>query len=406
VSKKSGKKVFQFFGMVSLVLAAIYAFLVWRLTQDSNHPQIVSAFIATPFIAVLSHFTVMFLDWDEELDEKPILQFLQGALQWSAYLSMPILSFLLPLVLLRDVALIGITQIFPSQAELFVTYTSSKTLLIVSLSLVVLGACNAKRGLHVVKVTLPYDDLPIDLDGLTIAQISDLHIGSTISPAYVENVVKQVNHLKANIIVMTGDIGDGEPARHPESLKELGRLRTVKSPRAKKTSDTSSFQKLIYYVTGNHEYYWGSKKWIDALTNCGVIPLLNTGQTISFNQSSLGIAGVIDPAASQERKGGKPDPKRAYLDVRNADLKLLLAHQPGIAGKAESLGFDLQLSGHTHGGQFFPWTLVVRKVHRYHQGLFTLNKMKIYVNPGTGSWGPPIRLGTRPEITHFTLKRS
>jgi predicted MPP superfamily phosphohydrolase len=251
------------------------------------------------------------------------------------------------------------------------------------------GLRRAITGPHVKTVEIHSAQLPQALDGFRIAQISDLHVGPTIGRRYVERVVRLTNSLTADLVALTGDIGDGAVQELERDLEPLNAL----SPRGR-----------IYYVTGNHEYYWIGRDWVEKFRELGAKPLLNDAELIEHNGAALLVGGVIDPAASMATPGATPDAHAACRKDRPADFRILLAHQPGIAEKAEHAGFDLQLSGHTHGGQFFPWTLVVRHVHRYHLGLFKHGKMHVYVNAGTGTWGPPIRFGTRPEITLIVLR--
>jgi predicted MPP superfamily phosphohydrolase len=118
------------------------------------------------------------------------------------------------------------------------------------------------------------------------------------------------------------------------------------------------------------------------------------------------MGGVTDPAAVQTGLGAAPDTNLALTGGENADLKILLSHRPHLVADAARSGFHLQLSGHTHGGQFFPWTYVVRFAHTYFLGLMRHEQTWIYVSPGTGSWGPPLRLGTTPELTKLHLVRA
>ena len=208
---------------------------------------------------------------------------------------------------------------------------------------------------------------------------------------YVQNVVDKTNSVEPDIIVLTGDIGDGDPALYATDFAPLRKLRAKFG---------------IFYVTGNHEYYSDGARWMEVMRELGMQVLQNQNQLISIPSTAsvtIAIAGVLDPAAAMINATDGPKPEQAVKGCEKSDYKILLAHQPGIADRAEKSGFDLQISGHTHGGQFFPWNMVVRKVHEYHQGLFKRNEMQIYVSPGTGSWGPPVRLGKRPEISVLTL---
>jgi predicted MPP superfamily phosphohydrolase len=160
----------------------------------------------------------------------------------------------------------------------------------------------------------------------------------------------------------------------------------------------------IYYVPGNHEYYWSFDQVIPELKRLGIRVLLNQGELLSHNETPIWVGGVTDPAA--ESSGGEaPNVNQAAQGSESAKFKLFLSHRPDYAPLASKVGFNLQLSGHTHGGQFFPWTYVGKLFHRFYIGLMKFESMWIYVSPGTGTWGPPIRIGTTPEVTCIQLVR-
>jgi uncharacterized protein len=246
--------------------------------------------------------------------------------------------------------------------------------------LVLGGTLHAYFGPHVKKVHIPIVGLPKDLQGFKIAQISDLHVGPSIGRKYVEKVLRRTNRLNADVIVFTGDIGDGPTRIYGSELAAFKDL----------TPRYGSF-----YVTGNHEHYWGAADWEDVMTELGVKVLHNSSSVVTVGQSIVQVAGLPDSVSRSPHD---------FPALRgSADFKLLLSHRPGVARIAAEEGFHLQLSGHTHGGQFFPWTIVVRFVHEFHKGLERINGMWVYVNAGTGSWGPFLRIGTSTEITLLEL---
>jgi predicted MPP superfamily phosphohydrolase len=159
-----------------------------------------------------------------------------------------------------------------------------------------------------------------------------------------------------------------------------------------------------FFVTGNHEYYSGARPWIEHFRGLGIRVLQNEHAMLDIKGAALLVGGVNDPAAGRFDPQARPNPAGAAAGGGSAAFRLLLAHNPKLAPLAAQAGFDLQLSGHTHAGQFFPWTLAVRFVHAPHVvGLSREGKMWVYVSPGTGSWGPPVRFGTRPEISLIHL---
>jgi predicted MPP superfamily phosphohydrolase len=230
--------------------------------------------------------------------------------------------------------------------------------------------------------------LPAALDGFRIAQISDIHVGPTIKRAFLERIVAQVNALDAHLVAITGDLVDGgvhELGKHTNALEAL-------------RSTHGS-----YFVTGNHEYYSGADAWVTELRRLGICVLQNEHVVIRHDGESLVLAGVTDYSAHHFDERRRSDPRAALAGAPDSAAKLLLAHQPRSAAAAEAVGFHLQLSGHTHGGQFFPWNFFVRMQQPYTAGLHKLNQLWIYTSRGTGYWGPPKRIGAPAEITLLRL---
>lgn len=214
---------------------------------------------------------------------------------------------------------------------------------------------------------------------IRLVQVSDLHIGRAIKQKYVQRVVNMINGAKPDLVCFTGDIGDGS----------VEKLRTDAAP-------LSSIQsKLgVHYIPGNHEYYWGMKTWLKEFTDLAFTPVINSGVTHDVDGLKIFIAGVSDPAAARFAEELPKLPQR-----QPSDLAILLAHQPIFANSALQHGYDLMLSGHTHGGQYIPWSWVVHLVYKYASGLYRKGNLRIYVNDGTGYWGAPVRIGTKLEVT-------
>lgn len=256
-----------------------------------------------------------------------------------------------------------------------------------SLLLVAVGFFEVWRGPRVREVVVSLPNLPPALEGLRIAQLSDLHVGATIRRRYVEEVVKRTNGAAPDLIVLTGDMADADPASIVGDLAPLADLRAGHG---------------IFYVTGNHEYYWGADALVKRFAALGARPLLNAHQVFRVGTATVMVAGIPDPVGAQ--LGQAPDLRAAANGV--ADLKILLSHRPDPYAEAEAAGFHLQFSGHTHAGQFFPFSLFIGLAHRYSRGLYRHGRLWIYVNPGTGYWGPANRLGIPPEITLARLVSS
>lgn len=251
------------------------------------------------------------------------------------------------------------------------------------------GTYKALRTLEVVDVAVPFAKLPPALRGLKIVQISDLHVGPTVRRPFIEKVVAQVNALDPDLIVITGDLVDGHVEERRDDVAPLAGLKAREG---------------VYYITGNHEYYWGAQPWIEEVARLGIRPLVN--EHVVLRGGALALAGVADLRAGQFIPEQAFDPHKAIQGAPPDALKVLLAHQPKSAYEAVKAGFDLQLSGHTHGGQYAPWSLLVFLVQPFVAGLHKLDQMQLYVNRGTGYWGPPVRIGSDPEITRLTLTQA
>jgi hypothetical protein len=241
----------------------------------------------------------------------------------------------------------------------------------------------------VVTVEIPVANLPAALHGFTIVQISDIHVGPTIRGRYVEAIVEAVNRLKPDVVAITGDLVDGSVAELAGQVAPLARL----------VSRDGSF-----FVTGNHEYYSGADAWMAQLEGLGIHVLQNRHVVIERGGAKLVLAGVADYSAGHFDASHRSDPQAAIAGApADAAIKVLLAHQPRSAAAAARAGFDLQLSGHTHGGQFLPWNFLVKLQQPFTAGLHVMDQLRIYVSRGTGYWGPPKRFGAPSEITEVRL---
>ncbi|HVH67235.1 MAG TPA: metallophosphoesterase [Gemmatimonadales bacterium] len=259
-----------------------------------------------------------------------------------------------------------------------------------ALAVMAIGVWRARRPAAVRVVDVPIADLPPDLEGFRIVQLSDLHVGPTLKRDFVEQVVSTANGLRPDLIALTGDVADGFPR---ELHHEVAPLAALRAPYGK------------YFVTGNHEYYWDAAGWVRELEGLGFNALVNRHRVIDRGAGRIVVAGVTD-LSSGAMAGQRSDPVAAVAGAPASDVKVLLAHQPKSAFAARAAGYDLQLSGHTHGGQYFPFNLLVRLFQPFVAGLHRLEAMWLYVSRGTGYWGPPLRLGAPAEITLIQLTRA
>jgi uncharacterized protein len=303
--------------------------------------------------------------------------------------AMGFFSSLIVFTLLRDVGLA--LAWLPLSAASFQTLTTVSAVFVVALAVfaTAVGLLNARRRARVVSVEIPLRNLPEALEGFTIAQISDIHVGPTIKRGYVDAIVDAVNALNADVIAVTGDLVDGSVRDLSSHTEPLSRLKARYG---------------VYFVTGNHEYYSGERAWTAEFTRLGLRVLENEHVVVTHRGASLVLAGVTDFSAHHFDPAQKSDPAAALAGApADAGAKILLAHQPRSAAAASAAGFDLQLSGHTHGGQFWPWTLFVRFQQPFTAGLHRLNDLWVYISRGTGYWGPPKRFGAPSEITRVRL---
>jgi len=308
---------------------------------------------------------------------------------WTSMLAIGSFSSLLVFTVFRDLALLAGAATGAVAVAAALRHQGAFAVPILAALATVIGFVNARRRAGVRRVEVPIAGLPAALHGFSIAQISDLHIGATIKRDYLERVVAAVNDLGADMIAVTGDLVDGsvrDLARHTEPLARL------------------SARHGAFFVTGNHEYYSGAGPWVMELRRLGLAVLINEHVVLRHEGASVVVAGVTDYSAGYYDPSHRSDPAAALRGAPgDAGVKLLLAHQPRSALDAAPAGFDLQLSGHTHGGQFFPWNFVVRLFHPFTAGLHRLGGLRIYISRGTGYWGPPKRLGAPSEITFLRL---
>jgi uncharacterized protein len=329
-------------------------------------------------------------------------------ISWSGYLTMGYITLTFSLLFMKDTGLV--TFGFARYAQFIFKRMNKKinpmpksfdpdkrAFLMNSLNMAVLGTSGAltlygffqARNIPRIKnIPVYFPGLPRSLEGFQIVQITDLHVGPTLKRNFVEGIVNQISFLNPDAIVLTGDLVDGnvEYLRH----------------------DTYPLSELyapygLYFVTGNHEYYSGVHPWLEEIDRLGFTILNNEHRLINKGDGNILMAGVTDYRMGRHLPGHESSPKKAMAGSPPCDLKILLAHRPSNIFEASEAGFDFQISGHTHGGQYFPANFVFEPFHPYISGLHMHDNTRIYVSSGTGYWGPPLRLGVPSEITLFTL---
>ncbi|WP_417781662.1 metallophosphoesterase [Stutzerimonas xanthomarina] len=307
-------------------------------------------------------------------------------LAWSGLLAIGIFSSMAIFALLRAFVLVLASLLGWESAAIG---RDSALAVIVAVAVVTLfGVLNARRTARVVERTIALRDLPPGLEGFSIVQLSDIHVGPTIKQGYIDAIVRRVNGLSPDLIVITGDLVDGSVADLADDIAPLAQL---------------SARHGTYVVTGNHEYYSGADSWIAEFERLGMAVLLNSHVQLEHRDARMVLAGIADYSAELFRPSHRSDPVAAFAGAPDDVPRILLAHQPRSAKAALEVGCDLQLSGHTHGGQFWPWMHFVRWQQPWVAGLQRVGEMQIYISRGTGYWGPPLRFGAPSEITHIRL---
>lgn len=252
------------------------------------------------------------------------------------------------------------------------------------------GIRTATGPIPVNRVPITLKRLPTALDGFTIALLSDIHLGPTTKREFLDGVVRTVNGLDAGLVAIVGDLVDGDVA---ELGPEAAGLRSLESRHG------------TYFVTGNHEYISGAAQWVEYLPTLGVRVLRNERETITEAGASFALAGVDDRIAAGSGEAGHATDFDAALSGRDSSTPLILmAHQPVLFAEAARREVDLQLSGHTHGGQMVPFNYLVHLDQPAVAGLSRVGGSQLYVSRGVGTWGPPVRVGAPPEVTVVELR--
>jgi predicted MPP superfamily phosphohydrolase len=382
------------FGLtVNSIWIGVTIYLYKRLTgpYDLNPIARNSARALALFVAVIvpsAFLTRLVRDWSG-----------QQTVAYLGFATMGSIGALATLLILRDVTLWlwGRWQRFnqaepvdPARREFLVRATTAGVAA-TSAGIAAAGIRGALQPPKVEPVEVPIEGLPADLEGLRIAQVSDIHVGATATAKETQRIASIVNSLEPDLIAVTGDLVDG-----PVKIlaPDLAPLFDMKAPMG------------VHFCTGNHEYYSGWKPWCEHLEANGWKVHLNGHQLYQRGAGSVMIAGIPDLRATRFEPDHACDIDKTCKDAESADVKVLLAHQPRSLKDIPEGRFDLILSGHTHGGQFFPFTVLIHLFQPLVAGLYRRKNMWVYVNRGTAHWGPPLRLGARQEVTLLTLKRA
>lgn len=357
---------------------SIYFFFFKQIIKVRIPLLVLKYFIVFNFLGVVLYFTARyFMDFPQSLYFLVSLSIGVSFVLFVVMLLYQCLSLLLKLI----------SALFPKfskERRGFFQNALNITSGIFALGYLGAGLIEGRLQPHIESLRIPLKNFK---GRISAVQISDLHIGGLIEENVVRGIVQQINTLNPDFIVLTGDIVDAEISRVSKAIEEISKLQAPLG---------------IYFVLGNHEYFHDIEPLMKALKTLNIVVLENACVQIQKGESRLNLAGVYDLFG---RRIGALEPNLdKALEKRNPNYPLvLLAHQPKFALEVEeSHNVDLILSGHTHGGQIFPFRFLVKLEQPYLAGLYQHSKTtQIYVNRGTGFWGPPMRILARAEISHF-----
>ena len=380
-----------FFG----IILGIHYYLWMRLVRD---PALVAPwnYVVTTLLVILAASIPVTMFYTRQLPFE-----LSRVVTWAPFLWMGVMMLLFFAFLSIDVVKGGVhvvrklfspdsLSVDPSRRTALAQMTAGGIALLVS-GAAGAGVVQAARKAAVKRVPIGLKHFPVALNGLKIVQISDLHIGITVGEKWLERLVDRINDLKPDLVAITGDLTDGDPDMLFAEIAPLANLKSTYG---------------TFFVTGNHEYYSNVNKWIHHIKKLGVRVLRNESVSLGRDEHRFYLAGVDDYASAGMTPGHGQDITSAVADIPKDEAIVLLAHQPRAVIEAAKKNVDLVLSGHTHGGQIFPFSLLVGLQQPYNKGLYHHTaETDIYVNQGTFMWGPPMRLGTECEITELILSR-
>jgi predicted MPP superfamily phosphohydrolase len=372
-----------FLSVFSAIVLSIHYYVWTRLVRNADWPEPWGKVLTIAIFALAALVPLVFLTMRSSPRAFSI------PLSWVVYTWLGFLFYLFMFSILGDVVrvMMSLAGALPREPERrrFMSQAIAAGVCAAAGMTGIWGLLNVAGGFKVKCLRIPLAKLPESASGYSIVQITDVHAGPTIGRKFVESVVRETNALEPDLIVITGDLVDGTV----EHLREI-----VEPLRDLKARDG------VFFVTGNHEYYSGADEWITHLQTLGIRVLRNERVDV---RGLFDLAGVDDANAKGLLPHHGQDVERA-VEGRDASRALvLLAHQPKTLKHAVKAGVDLQLSGHVHGGQMAPFNWLTHIDQPFVSGLHQVGKTWIYVSAGTGYWGPPMRVGTRSEITRIEL---
>ena len=372
---------------LGLILLGLHYYIAKRLVLDPDVPEPWRAglLLALGFAAA-SLFLV-------PISSRKLPRSWSRLIVWPSSVWMGIAFWLVSLLGLTDLLLglarfVRVASLTPEEE----TSVSAIRATMVASSVAIAGVVALRSGMRPPrhqKVEIELERWPRALDRFRIVQITDIHIGKILGRRFAEHVVGRVNDLAPDLIAVTGDLADGEVRDLADEVAPFGRLRAKCG---------------VFFVTGNHDHYSGVVAWVAKAGELGMRTLRNERVEIREGEAIFDLVGVDDHRGSMIAEGGREDLPKALTgrDVRRPAI--LLAHDPSTFRQASLLGIDLQISGHTHGGQIWPFGYIVRLAIPFVAGRYCRNGSQLYVSRGTGFWGPPMRLFAPAEITELVIR--
>ena len=377
-----------FFVVFSTVLLIVYSYvgcrLIWPLDISSYYKTLFFVLLVTLYCLPMITFAFYFNKVENNFTR---------IIAWLGYTGLGTVTLLFFLQICVDLLLLLKTLVahknhFDPQRRAFIGLSLKGIVGGLGAIGTVWGLYNAVKTPIIKKVKIPIPNLPQSLREIRMAQITDLHVSTMITEKFVKRVTKKILDLNPDILFFTGDAADGSVKSYGKHMSSLAEIK----PKYGK-----------YFVTGNHEYYSDMNGWLRLIENLGFKILINESQIINVQGSTIMITGIPDRGGKHFSSFHKTDMEKAVGGMPATNLKILLAHQPKDVEHAVKYNFHLLLSGHTHGGQYFPFSLLVQMAHPFLKGLHKRENTWVYINQGTGYWGPPMRIGTEPEITEITF---
>jgi predicted MPP superfamily phosphohydrolase len=384
-----------FVSVVLLVLVGLHTYLWLRLVRDPQLPPVWRSIATAALVLAGASVPAAFL---LRRASPATAGWSWNWIAWPAYTWIGLMFLLV--VVLAGIDLLRVAysllarvtgaEVANADRRTFLSRWLAGGALMTASGLGVVAVRSALGPVAVRRVEIPLSRLARTQDGITLVQLTDLHVGPTIGRRHIADIVKRTNALQPDVVAITGDLVDGSVAELRDSVAPLADLRAKHG---------------VFFVTGNHEYFSGAAAWVREISRLGIRVLRNERVTIGDEGGSFDLAGVDDRSAARFPTEGHGEDLGEALRGRDPKrLVVLLAHQPRTVIDAARLGVDLQLSGHTHGGQIWPFGALVRLQQQFLAGLGRQGDTIIYVSRGTGYWGPPMRLFAPAEISQIVLR--